>query len=110
MGKFNWLKDGDYFIYAEYCPGLFGFAYMGWWLYAAPIVERIPNKEQCVWLNCDWELDAVLAGLGLPKPVSYIGKGHSGYTESFRKKYPTGVFCKVEGFGYACKVKILTEL
>jgi hypothetical protein len=98
VSNYNNLKDGDYFIYAEYCPGLFGFAYMGWWLYAAPIVEGEPDKEKAVWLKRGWGRDAVLSGLRL----SDIGKG--GYTESFREKYPAGVFCKVNGFGYDCKV------
>jgi len=104
MSKFNWLKTGNYFIYAEHCPGLFGFAYMGWWLYAAPIVDGEARKDQAVWLKCDWELDAVLAGLGIPKPASYIGGGHSEYTEAFMAKYPDGVFCNVEGYAYTCKV------
>ncbi len=106
MGEFNGLKDGDYFIYAEHCPGLFGFAYMGWWLYAAPVIDGKPDKEQYHWLHCDWELDAVMIGLGLPRLPSYTGGGHGEYTEAFRKKYPSGVFCKIEGFGYNCRVTV----
>ena len=103
MSGFNWIKDGEYFVYAEYCSGLFGFAYMGWWLYAAPLIDGVIDKEQAVWLHCDWELDAVLGGLGIPK------NGHSEYTDAFREKHPAGIRCSVEGFGYAGKVKALNQ-
>ena len=110
MSKFNWLRDGDYFIYAEYCSGLFGFAYMGWWLYAAPIVGGEPNKEQAVWLSCDWEVEAVTTGLGLPKYRSSPVGGRGDYKEAFREKYPAGVYCSVQGYGYCCKVRVLVEV
>lgn len=106
MSGFNWLREGEYFIYAEYCPGLFGFAYMGWWLYAAPIENGKPNKQKYVWLHSDWELDAVMVGLDLPRLPSYVGGGIGEYTKAFRDKYPDGVLCKVEGYSYYCKVKI----
>ena len=97
MGRLNWLTNGDYHIYSEYCPGLYGFAYMGWWLYAAPIVDGEPDKERAVWLSCDWELKAVLSGLEL-LPM------RSQYKEAFRDRYPMGIDVSVEGWGYCCKV------
>lgn len=38
----SYLKNGHHYIYAEYNPV---WCYMGWWLYAAPIVKapRMPR-------------------------------------------------------------------
>ena len=102
------------YIYAEYNPF---WCYMGWWLYAAPIVtephhhpgvidrEEWPKREDAVWLNYDWRLDALMEGLGLPQLRDYRGTNHSKSIRSFLEKYPVGVLCRVDDGGRVFKLE-----
>ena len=102
-----WL-NGLFYIYAEYNPV---WCYMGWWLYAAPIVtdprhdrgvidrEEWPERDNAVWVNYDWRLDALMKGLGLPELHDYRGTAHTKSIRSFLEKYPIGVLCQVKDDG-----------
>jgi len=97
-----------HYIYAEYNPF---WCYMGWWLYAAPIVtenhhlpgvidrEEWPDRDNAAWLNYDWRLDALMEGLGLPALRDYRGKAHTEVANNFLRAYPIGALCKVEDGG-----------
>jgi len=96
------------YIYPEYNPF---WCYMGWWLYAAPIVtephhhhgtidrEEWPKREDAVWLNYDWRLDALMEGLGLPQLHDYRGSNHTASIRNFLERYPVGVVCRVNDGG-----------
>jgi len=106
----SYLNGGHHYIYAEYNPV---WCYMGWWLYAAPIVKapRIPRFEyECpiidkqpfypdhdnaVWLKDDWQLDALMRSLGMTELHDYRSKSHI-YTTDFLRKFPTGAVCNYD--------------
>jgi hypothetical protein len=108
------MNNGRYYIYAEYNPF---WIYMGWWLYAAPIVEGSqippngeydrpyiksttwPDHDHVEWFNNDWQLDVLMKCLTLPELNDYRGLNHSSYTQAFLKEYPAGVICGVENYG-----------
>lgn len=98
----EWLTEGGtYYIYAEYNPY---WIYMGWWLYAIPVVDLIDDKKmeqwkQPTWLNYDWRLDALMEGIGLPKLRDYRGGNHTLSCRAFMKQCPAGVVCEVKGDG-----------
>ena len=103
------LYDGKHhYVYTEYNPF---WCYMGWWLYAAPIVAdshhyhgvidrpEWPDRDKAAWLNYDWRLDALMEGLGLPKLGDYRGTSHDKAVLNFMEKCPVGVVCKVSDGG-----------
>lgn len=106
----SYLQTSLYYIYAEYNPV---WCYMGWWLYAAPIVKEskfpkgeyecpvisrcdYPDHDNAVWLNNDWELDVLMKCLGLRELHDYRCQSHK-YTADFLKKFPTGALCNYDG-------------
>ena len=114
MWSYSFYSNQLNYIYAEYNPF---WCYMGWWLYAAPIVtephhhhgvidrEEWPKREDAAWLNCDWCLDALMEGLGLPQLHDYRGTNHTASIRSFLEKYPTGVLCRVNDGGRSFEIE-----
>lgn len=102
MGGF--LKDGQYYIYAEYNPF---FAYMGWWLYAIVIEELTDNRDletwaQPTWLNYDWRLRALFRDIKLPgyekiPPSDRLNQYD--YCRAFFVKYPAGLMAEIREDG-----------
>lgn len=103
------LKDGLYYIYAEYNPF---WAYMGWWLYAIPIDELTDEQDiekwvQAEWLHYDWRLDALFKDLQLPdygefhsEPSWKIKPNQYWYCRAFFLKYPAGIVCEIKEDGH----------
>ncbi|MBA7639535.1 hypothetical protein ES703_47194 [subsurface metagenome] len=97
-----------HYIYAEYNPF---WCYMGWWLYAAPIVtephhhpgvidrEEWPSRSNAAWLNYDWRLDALMLALELPQLHDYRGSNHTASIRKFLERCPIGVLCSAEDGG-----------
>jgi len=97
------LKDGLYYIYAEYNPF---WIYMGWWLYAIPVEELTDDKNieawsQATWLNYDWRLHALFRDLQLPADGEFRVKPNPYYyCRAFFLKYPAGIVCEIQEDGH----------
>lgn len=101
-------SNKPHYIYAEYNPF---WCYMGWWLYAAPIVtephhhpgvidrEEWPDRSNAAWLNYDWRLDALMLALELPQLHDYRGSNHTASIRKFLERCPIGVLCLAEDGG-----------
>ena len=63
-------KDGDYYLYAEYCPGDF---FWGWWLYAGKLPDPGEkfDRETYHWIDGDFQRSHIGRDLlGLDAPYS----------------------------------------
>ena len=93
--------NGLHYIYAEYCPGDF---YWGWWIYAAPIAEGKPDRGRAFWIQHNWQLDRLMAALGLHILHEYRYDNHQRYAHTFLRAYPDGLLANVERDGRTYEV------
>lgn len=88
-------RDGDYYLYAEYCPGDL---FWGWWLYAGEVPadgEKF-DRETSQWIDGDFQrMDIARDLLGLDCPYGEHRNSLSvRIADAFLERFPLGAIVR----------------